>query len=124
MAYSGDRTSLVGNLCFHARSRSHSEHARLDYSGLALILAAKRAAKMRKRTIHSRDYELLLKMLREARKPHVTQAIVAKRLGMTQSAVSKCELGERRLDVVQLRDWCKAIEVPFIEFMTQFDRKA
>lgn len=80
---------------------------------------------MRKRTIYSRDYELLLRMLRQVRQEgEITQGELAKRLSMTQSAVSKCERGERRLDVVQLRDWCRALRISFPEFVTQFDKRA
>jgi DNA-binding XRE family transcriptional regulator len=60
---------------------------------------------MAKRTIYSADYELLLRMLREAReRADVTQVTLAQRLGITQSALSKCERGELRLDVVQTRN--------------------
>jgi transcriptional regulator with XRE-family HTH domain len=37
-----------------------------------------------------------------------TQADLARRLDRPQSYVSKVESGERRLDVVELRDWCAA----------------
>lgn len=78
---------------------------------------------MRRRTIHSKDYETLLEMLRIARESRgITQSDLAKKLSMTQSAVSKCELGERRLDIVQLRDWCRAMKLPFVDFVAAFDR--
>jgi transcriptional regulator with XRE-family HTH domain len=37
----------------------------------------------------------------------LTQVEVAKRLGRPNSFVSKCELGERRVDVVELRQLAK-----------------
>lgn len=80
---------------------------------------------MSKRTIYSSDYELFLRMLKHAREEAgVTQAVLAKRLGITQSALSKCERGELRLDVVQSRDWCRALKVPFGPLMVEFDRQA
>lgn len=79
---------------------------------------------MAKRTIYSAEYELFLGMLREAReRVGVTQVVLAKRLGITQSALSKCERGEIRLDVVQARDWCRALKVPFAAFIADFDRR-
>ena len=78
---------------------------------------------MPKRTIYSRDYELLLEMLRSIRdRRGFTQEEMAKRLGMTQSAFSKCERGELRLDIIQVRDWCRVMGVSFARFAANFDR--
>ncbi|MBL8841971.1 MAG: helix-turn-helix transcriptional regulator [Planctomycetes bacterium] len=50
-------------------------------------------------------YREFLKRLREARvAAGLTQVEVARRLGKPQSFVSKCESGERRVDVVELFD--------------------
>lgn len=77
------------------------------------------------KSIYSKENDLLLRLLREAReRSGVSQAQLAERLRMTQSAVSKCERGERRLDVVQLRRWCKAIRTSFVDLVSEFDRKA
>jgi hypothetical protein len=35
--------------------------------------------------------------------------------------VSKCERGERRLDIVEVRTFCIALSVPFPSFATQLD---
>lgn len=47
----------------------------------------------------------------------VTQVDLADRLGETQSFVSKCERGERRLDYLELREWCHALGMPLVEFL-------
>lgn len=79
----------------------------------------------RRRTIYSQDYELMLVMLRQAReKAEITQVELQKRLNMTQSAISKCERGQRRIDIVQLRDWCHALDISFAVFVAEFDRAA
>ena len=69
------------------------------------------------KSIYSADYEaflaLLLRMREEA---GLTQEALAYRLEKTQSFISKCERGERRVDVVELCHFCDAIGVPFPRF--------
>jgi len=49
------------------------------------------------------QYDAFLKKLRQARlDAGLTQEEVARRLGKPQSFVSKCESGERRVDVIEL----------------------
>lgn len=56
------------------------------------------------KTIWSRDYHIFLRCLVEARRrAHLTQTQVAERVRETQSWISKCERGERRMDVIELR---------------------
>ena len=52
----------------------------------------------------------------------LTQVEVAEKIGQSQSFVSKCERGERRIDVVELRAYCLAFGVSFAEFTQEFDR--
>jgi len=76
------------------------------------------------KSIYSEDYLLCLEKLREARRTAgLTQDEVANRLGKhaTQSFVSKCERGERRIDIVELRAFCRAIGVSFSQFSVQLD---
>jgi len=57
---------------------------------------------------HSARYRQFLQRLREARlQAGFTQAEVAKALRRPQSFVSKCESGERRVDVVELEDFAR-----------------
>lgn len=58
----------------------------------------------RRSSIHGKEYQALLRLLRAARlEAGLTQVEVAQRLGRPQSFVSKTELGERRLDPIDLR---------------------
>lgn len=59
---------------------------------------------------HRQRYEVFLTQLRAARlRAGITQAELAERLSNTQTFVSKCERGERRLDVVDLVEFLDAL---------------
>jgi transcriptional regulator with XRE-family HTH domain len=61
------------------------------------------------KSLFSAEYDRFLRLLREARtKARLTQAQAATRLQRPQSFVSKCESGERRVDVVEFIAFCKA----------------
>lgn len=76
------------------------------------------------KSINSKEYRLFLQELRAARKRSgLTQVDLADKIGETQSFVSKCERGERRLDVVELRTFCRAFGVSFQTFIGGLDRK-
>jgi transcriptional regulator with XRE-family HTH domain len=76
------------------------------------------------KSIFSRSYEIFLRRLRTARtRAGLTQTQLAERLGQTQSFVSKCERGERRLDLVEAREFCVAIGISFPRFVTSLDEE-
>lgn len=55
-------------------------------------------------TTYNRQYQEMLRRLRAARRQAgLTQEQVAAELGKPQSFVSKCEAGERRIDVIELK---------------------
>ncbi len=61
------------------------------------------------KSVFTRRYDHFLELLRKARlDANLTQTEAAQRLGRRQSFVSKCESGERRVDVVELIDFCRA----------------
>ena len=64
---------------------------------------------------------LLLKEIRQ--KNGVTQVELAKKLGVPQSFVSKYELGERQLDILELRQICQLIGISFDDFIRQLEEK-
>lgn len=70
---------------------------------------------------HNSDYQLLLSVLKTARKRMgVSQVDLAERLGNTQTFVSKCERGERRIDAVELVEFAEALGVPPIELLGEY----
>lgn len=70
---------------------------------------------------HNTDYQLLLSVLKAARKRMgVSQIELAARLGNTQTFVSKCERGERRVDAVELVEFSEALGVPPLELLREY----
>jgi len=60
------------------------------------------------RAIYTKDHNEIVKRLKTARlKSGLGQVEVAKKLGKTQSYVSKIESGQRRFDVLQLKEFAK-----------------
>lgn len=52
----------------------------------------------------------------------LTQVDLARKLDRPQSFVSKYESGERRLDLVELRQICHAMRISLPEFVRRFER--
>ena len=70
---------------------------------------------------HNPDYRLLLTVLKAARKrAGVSQVELAERLGNTQTFVSKCERGERRIDAVELVEFAEALGVPPLGLLGEY----
>lgn len=76
------------------------------------------------KTIHTSEYAVLLDLLRETRRTAgVTQVELAERLGKSQSFVSKVEVGETRVDVIQLRTICLAINSSLPELVDKLEER-
>jgi transcriptional regulator with XRE-family HTH domain len=68
--------------------------------------------KQREATIYDEDYQRLIAKLVAARKAKgLTQSALAEKVRVGQYDVSKIENCVRRLDVVELRDWLKALGI-------------
>jgi transcriptional regulator with XRE-family HTH domain len=60
------------------------------------------------KTIYSKEHRILVERLRKARKQKgLDQTAVAKLLGVSQSYISKMEVGQRRIDIVQLKRFAR-----------------
>ena len=77
------------------------------------------------KSVFTANYTIFRRCLLDARtRSGLTQGELAERLGQTQSWVSKVERGERRLDLVELREFCAGMGVSFVEFVAEFDKQA
>ena len=75
-----------------------------------------------KKSLYSADYERFLQLLREAREAAgLTQMQAARKMGRLQSFVSKCESGERRVDVIELIKFCQAYGVTTARFLKKLE---
>ena len=60
------------------------------------------------KAIYSKEHKYIVEQLKKARKEAgLEQAEVAKLIGKTQSHVSKIEAGQRRIDIVALKEFAK-----------------
>lgn len=74
------------------------------------------------KSVFTKEYKLFLSRLNEARRDAgLTQEELAKRLPHSQKFVSRCETGERRIDVIELRAICRALDISFVEFVKNLD---
>lgn len=75
------------------------------------------------KSIHAKAYDALLKHLKRSRKAAgVTQADLAERLGYPQSFVSKCESGERRLDLLEYLRITQALAIDYRDGIEEMER--
>ena len=76
------------------------------------------------KSIYTKDYKQFLSLLKQARQSRgISQEALAEMLGQTQSFVSKCERGERRLDLIEARRFAKAIGIPLADLVDKLERK-
>ena len=68
-------------------------------------------------SIWSDNYKKFLEKLKKARlESGLTQVAVSQKLDKPQSYVSKCELGERRVDIAELKEFAKLYKKPMSYF--------
>jgi len=76
------------------------------------------------KTIYTREYRILLRILRSKRQQkRISQEDMAKKLGAPQSFISKIESGERRIDVIELFRYCEAIGIENIQFIKELNKE-
>ncbi len=75
------------------------------------------AAPRRPSAVYDPEYRYLIRRVREARQEAgLTLKDVAEALGRPFTFVSKCELGERRIDPIDLRNFAELYEKPLAYF--------
>jgi transcriptional regulator with XRE-family HTH domain len=72
----------------------------------------------------TREYRVFVETLKAFRQnANLSQVKLAEVLQQSQSFVSKCERGETRLDIVQLRLYCQAFGVTLPAFVAQYEAR-
>jgi len=67
---------------------------------------------------------VLLQHLKEMRKAAgLSGPEIQRRLNRPNSYVSKVESGEKRLDILELREYCRACGASYVEFVRSLDEK-
>ena len=75
------------------------------------------------KSIHTKLYQRMIARLRAKREEKgVTQMQLAEKLGVNQTFVSKVEICERRLDIVELLTICEILEIPFVDFIKEIGK--
>ncbi len=76
-----------------------------------------------RKNIYSREHDAFRSLLRQLRLgAGLQQRELSERLGKPQSFVSRYESGQRRLDLLELRQICQVIGVSLSEFVERFER--
>lgn len=73
-------------------------------------------------TLGSREHKILLELLKKIRiEAGLRQVDLAKKLRVPQSMISKYEVGERRIDLLELREICAVLGVSLVEVVEQLE---
>jgi ribosome-binding protein aMBF1 (putative translation factor) len=100
----------------HIKARIIPQYPILGY------VSIKRIFQDMSKTLHSPEHTKLRQLLQSIRQSRcLTQSELAKKLRRPQSFVSKYELGERRLDILELREVCLALEMDLHTFIDQLE---
>lgn len=71
----------------------------------------------------TKEHTILLKLLKKARvEAGLRQVDLAEKLRVPQSMISKYEVGERRIDLLELRDICAALGISLSSFVQQLEQ--
>lgn len=71
-----------------------------------------------KKSIHNDEYRVFIRTLRILRESNgITQDQLATKLNVSQAIISKIESCERRLDLIETRIICQALNTSFQEFI-------
>lgn len=74
------------------------------------------------KSIHGREHMILIELLKKVRaESGLRQQDLAARLEQPQSFISKYESGERRLDILELRQICSALGITLSEFIARLE---
>lgn len=74
------------------------------------------------KSIDQPEYQLVLDLIRAVRvEAGLSQKALTERLGRPQTYASDCELGARRMDALQLHQWCVACGTTLAAFSRRLE---
>lgn len=74
------------------------------------------------KSLFTAQYQLFCRHLRDARrKAGFNQTELAERLDLQQMHISRSETGERKVDIIELRAFCRVMGLDFVRFVTVLD---
>ncbi|MDR6935352.1 transcriptional regulator with XRE-family HTH domain [Luteibacter sp. 3190] len=74
------------------------------------------------KSIDQPEYQLVLDLIRAVRvEAGLSQQSLTERLGRPQTYASDCELGARRMDALQLHQWCVACGTTLATFANRLE---
>lgn len=75
-------------------------------------------------SIYDPGYKIFVECLKDFRlQSKMTQQELASYLGCAQSYVSKYEQGQRRLDIVEIKQICDVLGITLVEFVTEYESR-
>lgn len=76
-----------------------------------------------KKTLNKKEYKILLEQLYRLRlSSGLRQSDLADKIKTPQSFISKIESGERKIDLIELREICIALGSNLKEFINEFEK--
>ena len=76
-------------------------------------------------SIHDPRHMTIIAILKSARvKQRLTQDALAKKLGVTRIYISKTEIGDRNLSVIELLDYCRALDIDVYSIIASINEEA
>ena len=75
-----------------------------------------------KKTLYSSEQKHFITLLRQMRQnSQLNQKELSEKLEIPQSTVSNVERGESQIDLMELRQWLKAVNTDLLDFVRRFE---
>ena len=79
---------------------------------------------MARKSIYRPEHRIFAELLRDVRMhANLTQEQLAQSLDVDQAFVSEAERGRRRLDTVQVHDWCLACKTDLVAISQEYQKR-